>query len=171
MELYGYQFVRESDLTHYGIKGQKWGGRRFQNADGSYTAAGKKRRQTAADIYGEGRHTTAMQYNRRNYDRARFGEKGYERIRTKLDKGKSYRAAVRAEKRRKQVKRVLTTTGTLAVLDLALNDGKGIKRNVDIAKTVAIVATVKIGKKMAERAAWEAAHTVWDVDEQRWVRY
>ena len=112
-----------------------------------------------------------MQYNRRNYDRARFGEKGYERIRTKLDKGKSYRAAVRAEKGRKQVKRVLTTTGTLAVLDLALNDGKGIKRNVDIAKTVAIVATVKIGKKMAERAAWEAAHTVWDVDEQRWVRY
>lgn len=31
-------------LQHHGIKGQKWGVRRFQNADGSYTAAGKKRR-------------------------------------------------------------------------------------------------------------------------------
>lgn len=30
-------------LQHYGIKGMKWGVRRFQNADGSLTAAGKKR--------------------------------------------------------------------------------------------------------------------------------
>lgn len=30
-------------LTHHGIKGQKWGIRRFQNADGTRTAAGKKR--------------------------------------------------------------------------------------------------------------------------------
>ena len=32
-----------SDLRHHGIKGQKWGVRRFQNADGSLTAEGKKR--------------------------------------------------------------------------------------------------------------------------------
>lgn len=30
-------------LAHYGIKGQKWGVRRFQNEDGSYTAEGRKR--------------------------------------------------------------------------------------------------------------------------------
>lgn len=30
-------------LAHYGIKGQKWGVRRYQNADGSYTSAGKAR--------------------------------------------------------------------------------------------------------------------------------
>lgn len=30
-------------LKHYGIKGQKWGTRRFQNEDGSYTAEGKER--------------------------------------------------------------------------------------------------------------------------------
>lgn len=33
----------EKTLAHYGIKGQKWGVRRFQNADGSYTAAGLAR--------------------------------------------------------------------------------------------------------------------------------
>lgn len=30
-------------LEHYGIKGQKWGVRRFQNEDGSYTPEGKER--------------------------------------------------------------------------------------------------------------------------------
>lgn len=32
------------ELAHHGIKGQKWGVRRYQNRDGSLTAAGKKRR-------------------------------------------------------------------------------------------------------------------------------
>lgn len=31
------------ELMHYGIKGQTWGIRRFQNEDGSYTAEGKER--------------------------------------------------------------------------------------------------------------------------------
>lgn len=30
-------------LQHHGVKGQKWGVRRFQNTDGSLTAEGKKR--------------------------------------------------------------------------------------------------------------------------------
>ena len=33
----------ENELYHHGIKGQKWGVRRYQNADGSLTNAGKKR--------------------------------------------------------------------------------------------------------------------------------
>lgn len=32
-----------NELQHWGIKGQKWGLRRFQNPDGSLTAAGRKR--------------------------------------------------------------------------------------------------------------------------------
>jgi len=33
-------------LAHHGIKGQKWGVRRFQNPDGTRTEAGKKRYRT-----------------------------------------------------------------------------------------------------------------------------
>lgn len=41
------QAMRHSDsLYHHGIKGQKWGIRRFQNEDGSYTSEGKERRRT-----------------------------------------------------------------------------------------------------------------------------
>lgn len=33
----------EYELYHYGVKGQRWGVRRYQNPDGSLTAKGKKR--------------------------------------------------------------------------------------------------------------------------------
>lgn len=36
----------EEMLEHHGIKGQKWGVRRFQNKDGTRTALGKKREAT-----------------------------------------------------------------------------------------------------------------------------
>lgn len=32
-----------AELYHYGIKGMKWGVRRYRNKDGSLTAAGRKR--------------------------------------------------------------------------------------------------------------------------------
>ena len=38
------------ELYHHGILGQKWGVRRYQNADGSYTSVGKKRRSEDKEI-------------------------------------------------------------------------------------------------------------------------
>ena len=42
-----YMLAREEDgsisLTHWGIRGQKWGTRRYQNSDGSLTQAGRER--------------------------------------------------------------------------------------------------------------------------------
>lgn len=35
----------ENELYHWGVKGMKWGVRRYQNSDGTYTAAGRKRKR------------------------------------------------------------------------------------------------------------------------------
>ena len=58
MDYYGYVFIRESDLKHYGLKGMHWGTRRWQNADGTFNAAGKQRyfsRGTGEDYHPVGR--------------------------------------------------------------------------------------------------------------------
>lgn len=45
----GVGFIYEFELYHYGIKGQKWGVRRFQKKDGTLTPAGKKRNKTFSE--------------------------------------------------------------------------------------------------------------------------
>lgn len=46
-----YQIVNNEELYHHGILGQKWGIRRYQNYDGSYTQAGMKRYNKSLDAY------------------------------------------------------------------------------------------------------------------------
>lgn len=48
--MWGY--VHSEELYHHGVKGMKWGIRRYQNKDGTLTAAGKKRnaRYRSTDI-------------------------------------------------------------------------------------------------------------------------
>lgn len=60
-------------LEHHGIKGQKWGVRRFQNPDGTLTAAGKRRywgttvgKRASSNRPSKDYETRAMAYRQRN---------------------------------------------------------------------------------------------------------
>lgn len=71
------------ELYHHGIKGQKWGIRRFQNPDGTLTAAGRERYNQEDD--------KAYVYNKRGervYDTSK-AQQAYESTRNSLSK-KSY---------------------------------------------------------------------------------
>ena len=57
-EQMGY-FYSDEELAHHGIKGQKWGVRRFEKADGTLTSAGKKRYGDTSDLYNNVKTTKA----------------------------------------------------------------------------------------------------------------
>ena len=46
-----WEYYYPDELYHHGTKGMKWGVRRYQNKDGSLTAAGKKRRTLGQAIH------------------------------------------------------------------------------------------------------------------------
>lgn len=65
----GLSFVADDYLMHHGIKGQKWGVRRFQNPDGSLTSAGIKRYGTVKN-FKQGLTLKQIQKNRASKEKA-----------------------------------------------------------------------------------------------------
>lgn len=93
--------MENSCLLHYGIKGQKWGIRRFQRKDGSLTPAGKKR--YADDDYHEDYRrahdsksirTMSDQELRNRLNRLQMEAQYKQMTASKLDKGKKIVADV-----------------------------------------------------------------------------
>lgn len=99
---YHYTDYSNDFLAHHGIKGQKWGVRRYQNADGSYTQAGLRRynqmynkRVEAEKKYNDAKVSGASEIETSNLKRdvklAKLNEKNaYKHLKndSKADKGK-----------------------------------------------------------------------------------
>ena len=68
------EYSYRNELYHHGILGQKWGVRRFQNEDGTWTTAGKAR-------YGDG--------GDRRYSKFFSDKDTYERIKKVKDSGRT----------------------------------------------------------------------------------
>lgn len=67
-----WQYNYGPELTHHGIKGMKWGVRRYQKKDGSLTPAGKKRYNEEESQYREKLSKALKNKNIRNSDKKLF---------------------------------------------------------------------------------------------------
>lgn len=129
------------DLEHHGIKGQKWGVRRYQNADGSLTAEGKARyggKTDYSDRDGSTLRTIAkssfMGLNHLRNWREGHLESAIEKTKAeapndqkRLERQKSKLEAQRASNANRQAYERHTSTGKLVAQDLIM--GKFLANN------------------------------------------
>ena len=78
------------ELYHFGVKGMKWGVRRYQNEDGSLTSLGKKRDKMLSDRKTAKKHSTTSNMVKAEYSRREF-EDAKTRLKLENQKKKSKR--------------------------------------------------------------------------------
>lgn len=133
-----YWVVRDSDqdIAHYGVKGMKWGVRRYQNEDGTLTSLGRRREdlKDAQQRHVKGRPEKIQKrvdvaYATREFNkektRQRINAKGYKKTKRQLANEKKYRdqgftddeAEIMAANRRRGV-RIAMAAGGIAIAAL-----------------------------------------------------
>lgn len=80
----------DDELYHFGVKGMKWGVRKYQNEDGSLTSLGKKRDKMLSDRKTAKKHSTTSNMVKAEYSRREF-EDAKTRLKLENQKKKSKR--------------------------------------------------------------------------------
>ena len=110
-------FISQNELYHHGIKGMKWGVRRFQNEDGSLTTAGKKRYEDEST--GSDKKTSSN--NGSKTPRKGLIARRKDSLTQKyIAKGYSQTAAKTMAEQRMRTEAVLAVVGTVAVTAVAI---------------------------------------------------
>ena len=105
--MYGY-LARTTVIAHHGIKGMKWGVRRFENPDGTLTEAGKKRYyKSDGTLTKKGtKEIPNSNYSdeQQKRDQSIYGTRGVKRINAELNRGNMISGARSLEAQRVEKK-------------------------------------------------------------------
>jgi hypothetical protein len=131
-----YILTSTGELYHYGIKGQKWGVRRYQNSDGTLTSAGKKRRKInyLSEAKGMSDDELRSQVNRLNLERryVNLAKNESSRVSRTLDAAdKAASAATNANKMSKNIDKIKGKTGGP---DISTESLKAVSKSISVAK-------------------------------------
>ena len=80
--------LEEDILQQSGIKNQKWGVRRFQNKDGTWTSEGKKRRRL---MEGDGKRKSPSKNDKKPKDTSLMSDEELQKLISRMQLEKQYR--------------------------------------------------------------------------------
>lgn len=141
----------QAELYHHGILGQKWGVRRYQNSDGTYTAAGKARRN---DSYEPGKQKQSKSSSDSNSKNAGRTKKNH--LKMDNDELKEAIDRLKMEKEYIQLKKDTRSAGQAFVSDVMTSIGKKTLTQLGVSSVMYSVAKFMDKKdKRRERTAWD----------------
>ena len=150
----------ENELYHHGVKGQKWGVRRYQNADGSLTYAGKKRALKMQDRYTN--FTENKKYRKKDGSYTLKGRKKALKMKEKYSEltGKDL-------KRFPQVKKIVDSNSDKKISELdSKKISKGKRFTSYIVKEMIIPAATDVGKQAVKSMMVKAVNKKMNFDDE-----
>lgn len=131
--------MKNEIIYHHGIKGQKWGIRRYQNEDGSLTAAGKKRYSEDSSYTEDASYTEA--HTKKPV--SQMSNEELKKINNRLQLEQQYNSLTRQKSKTKKAVDAFIKGGTTLAAIMAAY--KGYKKAGSAAATVASPYLKKIG--------------------------
>ena len=126
-----------TELSHYGVKGQKWGVRRFQNPDGSLTDKGYKKYYTNGRLNRSGRRAKQIAEHTRTFgDRSSAGRA--------LGYGLSLYSTKQSYKASKYFADMLHLKGNLTITKMKLEGASYNRRKAVAGAYIASMAALKV---------------------------
>ena len=148
--------MNERELIHYGIKGMKWGVLRYQNADGTLTAAGRmrdrmtrKRNRKRAEKVLKGSTKTVKRRL------SQISDEELQKAVNRLQLERTYKSLTKPPDKHKRAKEIATkwleTAGTKVLESAATNLGKRIFSETDSKRRVEKRADIDLEKDRQAR--------------------
>jgi hypothetical protein len=144
--------LRTDVICHHGILGMKWGIRRYQNKDGSLTAAGKKRYYGSVEGYENGWAWNGGNLTKKG-EKAFKNRKGEWKNTPAAQKAKEHEESNKVLKEARDAKRAIGVEYVKSELNPALSKMNGLKSLYDLQRTdTASIAEWKSAARLGLRA-------------------